>query len=1234
MADFKIARIRYTWKGTWAATSSYIKDDITSYGGKVYVCMATHTSATTFLPDLTATTPLWRLMFDGYSWRSNWTISTLYNPGDMVRYNGIVYRCLTSHTSNALIQNKVLTVPVPGLDNVTGLEADQSKWESVARTHSWQNTWATETRYKVGDIVKYGATVYKCNTAHNSAASVTLGLEANIGYWDIVLQQLEYKTDWLTSTRYKVGDIVKWGGTLWKCNTQHTAVGFATDLGNWSVYLDGLQYEVLTWSLGGNYQEGDVVTYGGYSYRAIVNNVAQNPSTSPSSWSLVTENYNFRGDWVGGINPTSYKVGDVVRLGGYLYTATADNISQEPPNVSYWQQLNLGHKWRGFWAQDAFLYPVEYKQGDLVVFGSSTYECILAHVPDGIPKRPDQDIAGSGLYWINYTKGVDSNVMTSAGDTIWYNGGAKERLPRGLEGQVLKVSGSNVVWSTFGAVFPKVYYVATYGTDDAALGFGLTLDRPFRTVKYACDNVPTFSTIFIKTGIYSEQLPIVIPAQVALVGDELRGTIIQPASGYTTSNMFYVRNGSGIRNMTLQGLNGTLGSFNDYLTKRPTAGAYVSLDPQGSSDTAAQITSRSPYIQNVTALGTGCIGLKVDGQIHGGGYKSVVANDFTMVISDGIGAWITNKARSELVSVFTYYCHIGYLTENGGKVRATNGNCSYGDYGAVSEGTAADETPILANVNNIATPATIGYVFCNGQEVLALEYDNAGKNYDTSTTFNIVGTGLGATTSAAVVRDGGVMEIRLVDPLNGLSAGGSGYLNVQGNAQSGTAASSQIYLAQTDTNLSANYVGMRIVIFAGKGAGQYGYIQSYNSTSKMATIFSETALTAGWDHVVVGTAAVDLDTTTQYSIEPRITFSAPGSGVLARARAVIVSGRISKFRITEPGSGYITAPTIVITDPNRGDPVSYQIRIGNGVLATPTFSSRGTGYLTATATIATGTGYQDAFQVGKYLYVNNLTNIPGPGANLSIGGTPLNATNYRLVSIDNITGSGPYTARLQLNPVMELALSPAQGSLVSMRINYSQNRLTGHDFLEVGTGNFPTTNYPNQDTSTIKAGQLAVENGGGRVFFSATDQDGNFRVGNLFKVEQASGIATLNASFFDLGGLTQLSLGGIVLGGTSATITEISTDSTLPANSDAVIVTQRAIKNYIAGRIGGGGANLNVNAITAGQISFTNTTAGAIVSQNISNNSGLAINFKSKVNFTGGVAGSMLANAFFIASMR
>jgi hypothetical protein len=115
------------------------------------------------------------------------------------------------------------------------------------------------------------------------------------------------------------------------------------------------------------------------------------------------------------------------------------------------------------------------------------------------------------------------------------------------------------------------------------------------------------------------------------------------------------------------------------IIRRPTAGAYVSLDPGwGPTDERVWITSRSPYVQNITMFGTGCVGQKIDGDLHNGGNKSIVSNDFTTVLSDGIGAWVSNQGRAELVSVFSYYCHIGYLAENGGIIRGTNGNNSYG----------------------------------------------------------------------------------------------------------------------------------------------------------------------------------------------------------------------------------------------------------------------------------------------------------------------------------------------------------------------------------------------------------------------------------------------------------------------------------------------------------------------------------------------------------------------------
>ena len=135
-----------------------------------------------------------------------------------------------------------------------------------------------------------------------------------------------------------------------------------------------------------------------------------------------------------------------------------------------------------------------------------------------------------------------------------------------------------------------------------------------------------------------------------------------------------------------------------------------------------------------------------------------------------------------------------------------------------------------------------------------------------------------------------------------------------------------------------------------------------------------------------------------------------------------------------------------------------------------------------------------------------------------------------------------------------------------------------------------STNYPNTPTQLPDANDEIFEADRGRVFYSSTDQDGNFRVGNLFKIEQATGKATLNAEAFDLSGLQELSLGSNAQGNFGATINEFSTDGTLADNSDTALVTERAIKTYVDGQLGGGQNDLSVNSLTAGSITASGTT--------------------------------------------
>jgi hypothetical protein len=43
------------------------------------------------------------------------------------------------------------------------------------------------------------------------------------------------------------------------------------------------------------------------------------------------------------------------------------------------------------------------------------------------------------------------------------------------------------------------------------------------------------------------------------------------------------------------------------------------------------------------------------------------------------------------------------MAENGGRIRATNGNTSYGTYGVIAEGYDATEVPITGKVYNQST---------------------------------------------------------------------------------------------------------------------------------------------------------------------------------------------------------------------------------------------------------------------------------------------------------------------------------------------------------------------------------------------------------------------------------------------------------------------------------------------------------------------------------------------------
>ena len=139
------------------------------------------------------------------------------------------------------------------------------------------------------------------------------------------------------------------------------------------------------------------------------------------------------------------------------------------------------------------------------------------------------------------------------------------------------------------------------------------------------------------------------------------------------------------------------------------------------------------------------------------------------------------------------------------------------------------------------------------------------------------------------------------------------------------------------------------------------------------------------------------------------------------------------------------------------------------------------------------------------------------------------------------------------------------GSTGSITVKISTNRVTGHDFLDIGTGGYNTTNYPstifgNAAQSAAQANEV-IETLKGRVFYVSTDQNGIFRVGRFFTVDQGTGTVTFSASI----ALSNLDGLGFKRG---VTVSEFSTDSTMTNNASDTVPVQSAIRGYIDKRLG------------------------------------------------------------------
>jgi hypothetical protein len=102
-------------------------------------------------------------------------------------------------------------------------------------------------------------------------------------------------------------------------------------------------------------------------------------------------------------------------------------------------------------------------------------------------------------------------------------------------------------------------------------------------------------------------------------------------------------------------------------------------------DGCAGAIHTSPYVENCTSITTTGTGMRVDGD-HVFGLKSMVVDAYTQYNQGGIGIHMLNRGNTQLVSVFTICCDIGFLCETGGFCSVTNSNSSFGNFALKADG--------------------------------------------------------------------------------------------------------------------------------------------------------------------------------------------------------------------------------------------------------------------------------------------------------------------------------------------------------------------------------------------------------------------------------------------------------------------------------------------------------------------------------------------------------------------
>jgi hypothetical protein len=611
----------------------------------------------------------------------------------------------------------------------------------------------------------------------------------------------------------------------------------------------------------------------------------------------------------------------------------------------------------------------------------------------------------------------------------------------------------------------KIWYVAQNGNDTYS---GDHQNDPFRTIAHALSEASAGDTVFVYPGVYSEIFPLTIPTGVTLKGAGIRSVKIEPTLATNDLDAILLNGEVTIEDVTIANFFYNSTNNTGYAFKFATN--FVA-------------SSRSPYIRNITVITQGSTTTGLDprgfaaGDAGRGAYLDgavVAANSkeasclFHSVtfITPGVDCIVTtNGTRIEWLNSFTYFANRSFY--------ATSGSTGFA-------GAGKTELRLTGQTGTFAVGNTLSY-------------------YDTDGT-----TLLGSGVINKIDADG---KIYLTGKITGLETQferGGKTITAYGNAKLSTAEKK-----------------FGTASLALDGVGDYATIASNSDFNFGTGDFT----VEGWFYrstTGFGISLLDFRTTTNQSA-PWIQITAGGSLVYT----VNNTTRISGVSGMSAGTWYHIAVS-------RSGTSTKMFLNGNQIGSTWTDT---TTYVQSPLTIGsrfTGDlnfhGYIDDLRISKGISRYNSTFTPPTSTVVNDSYTVLmarfNGDNNSTVFVDDTllpqdirTSAGGAATAITLLDYSDFGTEIRAIGSAAIYGNYGVYGdgigviayLIGQNLAYIGVG----YRVDNDPTYVIQENEV-VELNGAKIYYSSVDHRGDFRVGDLFYVNQAAGTVEFTTANFNI----------------------------------------------------------------------------------------------------------------------